>query len=66
MPRNTPSATCVTRLRMKLPITRGVNCVEASVSATMVSAKTVAATVIIEPAIRLSRLKAASGPMASR
>ncbi len=52
------------RSAIKLRNKRGPNCEEASVNETMVMEKTTPATVMVEPAIVASTLRAPSGPPA--
>ena len=56
-----PSVSCVMRSRMKLRSMRGPNCVEASVSVTIVIEKTSVTTVITAAAIVVRICLAASG-----
>ena len=55
-----PSVTCVIQSRMKLRSMRGPNCVEASVSVTIVIEKTSVTTVITAAAIAVRICRAAS------
>ena len=57
---NVPSVNCVPRSRMKLRSILGPNCVEASVSVTIVIEKTIPTTVITAAASAVRTVRAAS------
>ena len=59
-----PRTNCVPRSFSKVRRRRGPNCEEASVSDTIVTEKTTPATVMVEPAIVASTVRAPSGPPA--